>query len=355
MGKSSLLTLISANPPPPGWLFLLSSVQGVTSSAELARAVLSDLHAHQSTANRLGAALREFFADNEIKVGAGPVDLTLKPTFVQRPLEALEAGLESVAARLAADRLSLVIAWDEFPDMINAIIEKEGAAQASALLGMLRRIRQKYAGRVHWLLTGSVGMHHVLRRLNHGSSFTTDLDSVPLGPLSPAWARWLAGSLLLGADFLPTGAKMAELADASDGIPFLLHLLVRHARDSLITRGPLEMPTERLFFRAIGDLDSSSQATHLLTRVGSHYGEYAPLAEFLLDLIAGEPATRGLLEQRVSTTGKWHASATAVSVDRDVQRVLDWLVLDHYVIKDDRHVLSWRYPALRRIWEQRRA
>ena len=354
MGKSSLLSLMSIC-PPSGWLFLSSSVQGVTGSAELARAVLSDLHAHQSTANRLGAALREFFVDNEVKVGAGPVDLTLRPTFAQRPLEALEAGLESVAARLAADRMSLVIAWDEFPDMINAVIEKEGAAQASALLGVLRRIRQKYVGRVHWLLTGSVGMHHALRRLNHGSSFTTDLDSVPLGPLSPAWARWLAGSLLLGADFLPTDAKMAELADATDGIPFLLHLLVRHARDTLLTRGPLAMPTDRLFGRAIDDMDSSSQATHLLTRLDSHYGEYAPLAEFLLDHIAHEPASRGQLEQRVSAAGKWQASAAVIGVDRAVQRVLDWLVMDHYVIKDDRHVFSWRYPALRRIWGQRRA
>jgi len=349
MGKSSLLSLMHAS-PPPGWLFVLSSVQGVSSSAELARSVLSDLQAHQSTANRLGTALREFFADNEIKVGAGPVDLTLKPTFAQRPLETLEAGLESVATRLQADQVSLVIAWDEFPDMINAIIENEGAAQAGALLGVLRRIRQKHSSRIHWLLTGSVGMHHALRRLNHGSSYTTDLDSVPLGPLSPAWARWLAGSLLLGANIGPTDALMAELAEVTDGIPFLLHLLVRHARNASTAAAT----TDELFVRAVGDMDSSAQATHLLTRVDSHYGEYAPLAELLLDRIAYEPATRARLVQHLSASGTLDGASPA-HAERTIRKILDWLVLDHYVVKDSRHVFSWRYPALRRVWVQRRS
>ena len=351
MGKSSLLSLMSTA-APPNWLFVLSSVQGVSSSAELARALLSDLHAHQSTAHRLGAALREFFTDSEIKVGAGPVDLTLKPTFAQRPLETLEAALESVAARLAADRVGLVIAWDEFPDMITAIIENEGAGHAGALLGVLRRIRQKYSGRLHWLLTGSVGMHHALRRLDHGSSYTTDLDSVPLGPLSPDWARWLAGSLLVGAKIAPTDAKMAELAHVTDGIPFLSHLLVRHARTTSTTGGPIAATTDELFIRAIGDLDSSSQATHLLTRVDSHYGEYAPLAEAVLDRIAQQPVSR---VQLVGAAGECRPPASAVSTERAVRQVLDWLVLDHYLVRDDRNCFVWRYPALRRVWMQRRS
>lgn len=344
IGKSSLLRLMPGQ-ILPAWLFVHTSVQGVTSSAELVECVLGDILTHAGAGQRLKSTLAGFFTDSAIKVTAGPASLTLRPSLAASPLRALESAVSAISEDLDRDDQTLVIAWDEFPDMVLAVMNNEGADRAGALLGVLRRFREQHSQRIRWIITGSVGLHHVLRKLDNGSAYTTDLDSVPLGPLSPRWAQWLAGCLLLDSGLDPAPQYRTELAEVTDGIPYLLHLLVAHARSRRDQGRPVRSTAE-LFRSAVGDLDASHQTTHLLTRIGPHYGADADLAESLLDRLAEAPATRTEVLVQLSP-------AAAENTLRDL---LTWLTQDHYlIVDDDTGRYRWRYPALRAIWRQRRA
>jgi len=341
MGKTSLLTKMGRGSKPAGWEFIHGSVQGISSTAELAARVLADIGRHQCLADKVTQTVRAFLESGDVEVG--PVKLSA--AFRESPLHALEKALGDVSKHLEADGKYLAIAWDEFPDMVVSVSESEGPERAASLLGTLRRFREQNPERIHWLLTGSVGLHHAMRRLSSsGEQYVTDLEAVPLGPLSPEWARWLAGCLLLGSGCRFDTAAIVELASTSDGIPYLLHLLVGWARDH-DHREVAAVDVPGLFYDAIGNLDVSHQSTHLLSRLGDYYGDDTALAEWLLDRTARDPATRADLV----------AEAPAKRTrERDVRRLLELLDRDHYIRVTPGGLYTWRYDALRRIWIQRR-
>lgn len=348
IGKSSLLIRMKHGTKPPGWEFIHTSVQGVKSTDEFAAHVLIEIHKHQGLSDLLKGTVRSFLADAELEAGVAGSGLKLRGAFAQSPLQALESALAGVARHLADDDRYLAIAWDEFPDMVVSVIANEGEAKAGALLGVLRRFREQNPDRIRWVLTGSVGLHHALRQLSSsGEQYVTDLQSVPLGPLTEDWARWLAGSLLLGVGCQFDDSALGALAGTTDGIPYLLHLLAAWARD----HGPCDVgagDVAGLFTAAIGDLDASHQSTHVLSRLGDYYGEDARLAEWILDRLAAEPSTRSELVAGASAFDPRPNAET-------LRRLVDLLNRDHYLTIDAAGRHAWRYDALRRIWVQRRS
>ncbi len=203
---------------------------------------------------------------------------------------------------------------------------------------------------MRWLLTGSVGFHHIMRRLGR-VDLLNDAENVDLGPLAPEWARWLAACLLLGAGVAsPRDDVVEELADASGGIAFLLHLAAKEVRDRQLTA---LMPGEvtQLLDGAVGDVDRGHQMTAFLTRLSRHYGQDERLAAWLLDQLVQGPHDRSQLAARAEHAG------IEVGSDGRLRTVPDWLRADHYLdatVVDGVRRYGWRYPALRRIWVLRR-
>ncbi len=143
---------------------------------------------------------------------------------------------------------------------------------------------------------------------------------------------------------------MDELAEASGGIAFLIHLAAKEVRDR---KRKALAPGEivELLDHALGDLDRSHQMTAFLTRLNRHYGKDAELAAWLLDQLAAGPRDRAELLALGRPDG------IAIEGDGHLRTVLDWLRSDHYldaVVIDGARRYEWRYPALRRIWVLRR-
>jgi hypothetical protein len=252
----------------------------------------------------------------------------------------------SRAMQMKGDRL--LLACDEVPDMLLEIARGEGSAAASNVLAVLRRFRDQDANSaVRWLLTGSVGMHHVLRTIGAPDASINDLDTVTLGPLSSRWACWLAESLLLGAGITHGPDAIEQIAQISGGIPYLAHLIVAHARDQRFSSISADEVAD-LFAEAASDLDRSHQSTHLLTRLAPYYGPSTAAAEWLLDRLAEGPA--GRTELRAAAT----ATRFALPADAGLRDLLDWLTQDHYLSRCTSGQYAWRYPPLMHIWQIRR-
>jgi hypothetical protein len=346
-GKTSLLTKL-VDTPAPGWCCVKQSFQGVRTVEEMAARALSGIAHHQRLSTRVRKITKPFLSAAKLTATVQNVTFELSAPFRDDPLAALECALRDVGAALGTQRL--LLAWDEVPDMLLDIGNAQGFETAQNLLETMRRHRDEQANSpIRWLITGSVGLHHVLHRMPGGDSLVNDLDNLPLGPLSPVWSRWLAASVLLGADVQANEAAIAAMVDISGGIPFLIHLIAKEARDRRYPAITVHDVGE-LFDLAVDDLDQSQSMTHLLTRIEPHYGKNARVAEWILDRVAQQPMTHGQL--RVAA----EQDRMRLPRDLDLPRLLTWLRLDHYldVGPSTPAVYDWRYMPLKNVWQRRR-
>ena len=220
---------------------------------------------------------------------------------------------------------------------VNNIAEREGAGAAEEILQTLRALRQKTT-RVRWIVTGSVGFHHVLRKTKMTQGVLNDLESLPLGPLPRDEADELARRLLLGVGQEPRDDVVNELVAVSGGIPFLLHKLVGALAQTRYTAlSPSDV--RECFEDFIDDPDEFRWFEHYLTRVTPHYGERAQVAD-------------QILRQTLSQTNEW-IPVDSLTQGEEFSDVLEDLIKDHYLERRGRSV-RWRYPALQYIWARKK-
>ncbi len=332
MGKTVLLDLLRMT---WGDEVVKIDYEGTTTSREFLLRTVTALSAHQSVPRRAVKTLASWFDGIE----ASAMGVTLKKETAGRPVTVLlHDAIRAVDAHLDGRRL--VVAMDEVPLAILNVAKHEDPHEAHAVLQVLRKLRREGRG-IRWIVCGSVGFHHVLRRCGATEGAINDLVPLPLGPLDDPEAERLAHRLLLGVRREPEERDregvLTAMVERSGGIPFLLHQL-GHLLGGL-GRGPATTADVAAAFDAfVDDRDSSRAITHLLTRLDDYYEERAPEAASILDHVArrGPTPARSIL-------------ATPASDRATTMSILDDLVDDHY-LRESADQLSWRYDVLRRIW-----
>lgn len=277
--------------------------------------------------------LKTIFDNCDIEISS---PITIKSYHRQTSPHVLLTDILSTLDGEENDVIPLVM-MDEVPMAVNNIAEREGAGAAEEILQTLRALRQKTT-RVRWIVTGSVGFHHVLRKTNMTQGVLNDLESLPLGPLPRDEADELARRLLLGVGQEPLDDVVNELVAVSGGIPFLLHKLVGALAQRCYTAfSPSDV--RECFENFIDDPDEFRWFEHYLTRVTPHYGERAQVAD-------------QILRQTLSQTNEW-IPVDSLMQGEDFSDVLEDLVKDHYLERRGRSV-RWRYPALQYIWARKK-
>ena len=277
--------------------------------------------------------LKTIFDNCDIEISS---PITIKSYHRQTSPHVLLTDILSTLDGEENDVIPLVM-MDEVPMAVNNIAEREGAGAAEEILQTLRALRQKTT-RVRWIVTGSVGFHHVLRKTNMTQGVLNDLESLPLGPLPRDEADELARRLLLGVGQEPLYDVVNELVAVSGGIPFLLHKLVGALAQRCYTAfSPSDV--RECFENFIDDPDEFRWFEHYLTRVTPHYGERAQVAD-------------QILRQTLSQTNEW-IPVDSLTQGEEFSDVLEDLVKDHYLERRGRSV-RWRYPALQYIWARKK-
>ena len=230
-----------------------------------------------------------------------------------------------------------LVMMDEVPMAVNNIADREGSSAAQEILQTLRALRQG-TSRVRWIVTGSIGFHHILRNINTTQGALGDLESLPLGPLPDNEAKELASRLLLGVKQPPTDAVVDALVKVTGGIPFLLHKVVKTLGErhrSVIK--PCDV--RECFEDFIDDPDEFNWFEHFLTRMSLNYGTRASIAD-------------EVLRKTLSEANVW-VPIDSLTPDDEAADVLEDLIKDHYL---ERRGLSvrWRYPALQYIWARKK-
>ncbi len=327
MGKTVWLDLFCAH-PGDGLVAVKIDYEGVRTSEEFLLRTVAALHAHRSLPSQTVTKLRAMF--NGVEVSAGPI--TVKSGISTRTPTVLLAETNRSVDAHHEDGILFVIAMDEVPIALANVASNEGPAAANQLLQTLRELRRGES-KLRWIVCGSIGFHHILRRCDATEGAVNDLVNLPLGPLEASEARELAERLLLGIQRDAEEDAVAALVEHSGCIPFLIHALAHRLYDA--GTGPVSAgAVVNAFTEFMDDRDDSRAVTHLVTRLDPLYGERASAAEAILDWVA--------IEMSVDVADL-HADAG----------LLDDLIDDHYLIQQHR-TLRWRHDVLRRMWVHRR-
>lgn len=336
MGKTVFLEYLCAL-APADLAAIKIDYEGTTTSGEFLMRTVKALAQHQSLPKKALQRLTTLFDGIEI---GGPAVSVKVGVSSRSATDLLLETVQAVDAHLDGKRM--LIAMDEVPIAISNIAATESPEAAHQVLQTLRALRREGSG-IGWIVCGSIGFHHVLRRCNATEGAINDLVDLPLGPLDEPGAEELAQRLLLGIGRSPIdhdqAAVLAALLSHTDGIAFLIHKLAHVLHDG--SDAPVTVTdVEDAFEAFIDDRDQSRAVTHLLSRLEPLYLERAGQAYDVLDHVAiTAPATL--------------AETLALVDGCDPRKLLDDLIDDHYLTRR-RGVLAWRYPILRRIWIHRR-
>lgn len=308
--------------------------EGTRTVSEFLTKTAEALITNCSLPTRARKQLATIFDNCELTLAKGPI--AVKKHFRQTsPHDLLRRVLTSLAAD-DSDTIPLVM-MDEVPLAINNIAKNEGPDSADEVLQTLRTLRSD-ASKIRWIVTGSVGFHHILRRIDATQGILNDLESLPLGPLAQIEAEELAKRLLLGIKQPTIENVVNELIEVSGGIPFLLHKIVKtlEERHANVIK-PHEV--RECFEDFIDDPDEFNWFEHYLTRMPLNYGTRAYIAD-------------EVLRKTLSEAHEWVLSSS-LTPDEDAADVLEDLIKDHYL---ERRGLSvrWRYPALQYIWARKK-
>jgi len=253
----------------------------------------------------------------------------------------------AVTDLLDAHKTGLVaLLWDEFPMMLQGFGQPADPGDgAGALLDHLRALRQRHP-RLRLVLTGSIGLHHVLRPIGKTASIN-DIEPREVPPLALPNAVDLARRLLTGESF--AAARAADVAEAialgADCVPYYIHHLVK----ALLARR--EQPLDAAAVadarrRCLRDAADPWHLTHFEERLGTYYGDRAPHARRVLEAVAESvgPVAHEAIEARLRQTGD----------TVDLPELLRDLVVDHYLRADDgSRAYAFRFGVVRDWWRWR--
>ena len=226
-----------------------------------------------------------------------------------------------------------LVMMDEVPMAIDNIARHENKQAARELLQTLRSLRQGSV-RVRWIITGSIGFHHVLHSIGATSGDLADLEPLHLGPMPDGEARELAQRLLIGIGQMPADPVVSEFISVGGGVPSILQKVASILRQR--KRGVLNPQDVRECFEdIIDDRDEFLFLKHLGERIDPYYGARAGLA-------------RKVLGAAVSMNRDW-IKITESLPDEGAATIIDDLCSDHYLERRG-HYIRWRYPAFQYIW-----
>jgi hypothetical protein len=231
--------------------------------------------------------------------------------------------------------------------MLQGISAREGEAIAMEILDVLRSLRQKHPA-FRMVLTGSVGLHHVIRSLKdrgYANASVNDMYELEVPPLEHDDACQLARSLIAGERLATESLDetVAAIADAADGIPFYIHHIVRELKISNSTASP--QTVANTVSAQLLDANDPWKLGHYRERITTYYPGAEKLVMTVLDSLA--VASRPLRTDDVLR----FVSSTIEFDDRD--RLLDLLRLlerDHYLKRRDGGY-TWKFPLIARWWQ----
>ena len=347
VGKTMILEKMKAS-PPAGWLTIRRDLGGCHTAAEFATQTYRDAEGALSGRTRAWRRMKQLpGALKGIEI-AGVLKL---PDGAPAPWkEVLTRTFADLNDEMTTANQRVVLLWDEVPFLLQNVTQHESSKVAMEILDVLRALSQEH-DRVRLLLTGSVGLHHVLASLRSEGYINSPLNHMEYiapGPLIPDEGRRLALSLLKGAKLKcqDPQACAAAVAEACGNVPFYIH--------KLVSRLPAHQPVDPNLItatlkREIMHADNDWDLAHYRTRLPIYYGPDENLALLVLDALAASEISLAFEALRRQLSGQTDTS----DPDR-LRGLLKRLQQDHYLERDGDGLYAFRFALIRSWWRYER-
>ena len=348
IGKTTIIKKMLAE-PATGWMPVFQDLERCHSAEEFAMVVYKEIHQFLSTKGKVARRARELFAAMGGAEVGGIFKLPEKSGAHWK--DVLTRSVEDLIHENDVSGTRLLFLWDEVPYMLANIRDREGERMAMEVLDLLRALRQTHSG-LRMVITGSIGLHHVLTSLkdkNYGNSPVNDMAAIDVPQLEGKDAIHLA-RLLIEGEGLPSAdseAAAAAIAQEADCFPFYIQHIVR----ALKMRGLQATPEHvaQVVASQLVDANDPWELLHYRERIPIYYGEDRDAVLLLLDELA---CGRGL-----ASVAKLLAMLKGASTFDDRERLLRLLSLmerDHYLMRDPDGRYRFRFPLIRRWWKMNR-
>jgi len=328
-------------------LFIYQDLEPIRTADDFAESVFQQAKPFLPGLAKAGDAVRRVLQQvKKIDFGGPNLELTVAALAWQHKLEITLAALAS------GDHLPVVVQWDELPLMLSNIADTEGEAKTMEVLDLLRAFRHKYPA-LRVIYTGSIGLHHVIKRLQragYANDPTNDMFLLEVPPLLEKDAVDLARALLAGAGIQserPFPLARA-IALAIDCFPYYIHYLVQEMEweEGKVTEATVEKIVNRLLTHDQDPLHFH----HYEERIDTYYPEAdRPLVLAILDAFAS------VAESLTFAEAFNLVKARVATEDRDaIRHLLGQLRRDHYLHQMEDGRYSFRFGIVKRWWQLHR-
>ena len=346
IGKTQIIRKMHAE-LPSGWVGAFSDLEGTHTAEEFAALVYKDsarvLSMKQQGLRKMTTLLG--------KAGGTEIMGVLKlPDGQPAPWkEVLRATFDDVVEALGhlAPGARMVFFWDEVPYLLENIASRQGKDTAMQVFDILRELSQRHDA-IRLVLTGSIGIHHVLRSLwgdGYRGAPLNHMDLIQPGPLLPESAAAFAESEITRRGLLcalpdQCAAAMAELVS---NVPhYIQKLVARLPRGVSLTPSVIEAELDRELRSDTSDWDLD----YYQRRVRTVFPENRKIVLAILDGIAASPLPAMTFQEIRALV------SARMEVDDEVLREhLKLLCMDHYLARDDSNAYRFYLSIIRRWWQ----
>ena len=345
IGKTTIADKMLAE-PRAGWHPVFQDLERFHTANDFAISIYKAVDSLLTKNQRAARRSKEFFTllgGSEI---GGVLKIPALPATAWK--EVLTQAIRDLHGERSEGDNRIVFLWDEMPYMLEHIRDREGENIALEMLDVLRGLRQEYG--VRMVITGSVGIHHVLKTLSKKAETSiNDLFSIEIPPLDPADAAELAKCLIRG-EGIPcpdTQAVARVIAKECDHFPFYIHHVVKALK---VKGGTVKTETvKNLVAAQLVDDNDPWKLYHYRQRLGDYYGEEESTVCLMLDEIS--ISAKGISPNELLTRLKGQSKFS----DREkMLELLRLLVRDHYLARDEAGLYTFRFTLIQRWWASNR-
>lgn len=346
IGKTRIIRKMHAE-VPKGWLAAFSDLEGTHTAEEFAALVYKDsaevLKGRQKVLRKMSDLLGKAAGT---RVGI----ITLPDGQVAPWKDVLRTTFDDMVDALSElPDTRMVFFWDEVPFMLENIAKRQGKDAAMQVLDLLRELSQRHDS-IRLLLTGSIGIHHVLLSLwgeGYKGSPLNHMKLIQPGPLEPEHAAPFAKSEILrrGLHCGELDACAVSLSDLVSHVPFYI--------ENLATRLPLGVSLTPALIEAELEAELRSDTSdwdldYYRRRVRAVFPQREKLVLAILDVLAvNSPLSFDEVRMQVS--------ARMEIDEEDLREHLKLLCMDHYLVRDESNAYRFYLPLIRRWWKINRS
>lgn len=332
--------------PRAGWHAVFQDLEKCHSADQFAKEVYKEVEAFLNKRQKSLRRCKELFS----LIGGTEFKGVKIPEFSPGVWkDVLESSIADLVENWEPGEERLVFFWDEMPYMLSNIRNREGEDTAQEVLDVLRSLRQKYDA-LRIVITGSIGIHHVLKTLNKTSATSlNDLLQVEVLPLTQPYAEALVKGLILGESLECDDEQLVTevMAQECDCFPFYIH----HVAKALKMRGkPVTVASVKdVISTHLTDDKDPWELRHYRTRLHDYYGDQETVVLNILDIVATSP--------KLVSINEILASLKQTSDFDDREQLLELLRLvtqDHYLSRNKEGHYQFRFSLVQRWWKLHR-